>query len=996
MKQKILTTIILLMISCVNVIAQEVEHNTVVKTEEKPTRVMSTRQSGNLPTSREFGANGEATSIQSITNKSTGVGAVSIPLHQVNYKGMGVPISLNYNLGGIQVASIASEVGAGWNMSGHFKITRQMRDEDDLTWGLNDKDYVNGIKDRGNSRDVFNKIHQDGFDSEPDIFNFSIPNYSGIFVIMSSSSEIKTIPHMGLKIEVSGYNSFTITDPSGVEYYFSSVNTESNGDNTYYSAWNLESMKNIYNEYILFEYTNNTNEVYKSYNEILYVKPDGAREVKNNTKNITRNTHYLKRIHWRTGKIEYLYSSDRKDFKWAKKLDRIEIYDRAITDNYKSYSVDETYILNRKFNFNISYFSSYRPKLNSVTEVAGTATRTIARFDYNLSVNLPSYSSKDFDTWGYYNGKGNNTYYDDTQFSDNDYKRKPSFNYTKANVLTKYTNEMGGNFQYEFEPNSAEYKNKNYPIGGLRVKSVSTFNSKNILSDKVRYEYSEASAFEAVPYLKDRITDDYGGMHQYYYTYSIESMSDYNGGSVSYGKVKEIYADNSYKLYEYSTYNDIESETFPATYYYLPSKSPTQNYTKHSGFPSISKFWKVGLLLSEADYTPQNQNIKKISYQYIKNPEVAGEVYGAVSSLGYNKYAGEIPKIVVYKWTSEPVLLESYNTYSTTEPSVYVTNEYNEEKLLLTSQKTSVNGDIYHTYTKYSGDYNVIDRDYNVGDDSYYNGLRALRVFGVNSAKIEVTTKKNDVFISGELYKYELGERGTMQRPVICEKYVLLPNVDSLTPSYTSSSYNFIYDSNKYELQETYDHYSKYGEMLTATAVNGLSKSIILGYHDTMPIAEVTNASSSEHNISKNEVYHTSFEDFNGTPNPLAKTGQMVAQGGYEINLSNIKPGSYILSYWNSTDNGANWKYNYSDLDITASNRTQIIGVSSSIIDEIRIHPKDAIMRTTTYNLGVGKTSETDVNGVTTYYEYDEFGRLIRILNNDRNKTKEYEYVYGK
>ena len=50
-------------------------------------------------------------------------------------------------------------------------------------------------------------------------------------------------------------------------------------------------------------------------------------------------------------------------------------------------------------------------------------------------------------------------------------------------------------------------------------------------------------------------------------------------------------------------------------------------------------------------------------------------------------------------------------------------------------------------------------------------------------------------------------------------------------------------------------------------------------------------------------------------------------------------------------------------------------------------------MTTVTYKLGYGKTSETDENGYTVYYEYDGFGRMIRVLDDNRQVVKSYQYA---
>lgn len=55
---------------------------------------------------------------------------------------------------------------------------------------------------------------------------------------------------------------------------------------------------------------------------------------------------------------------------------------------------------------------------------------------------------------------------------------------------------------------------------------------------------------------------------------------------------------------------------------------------------------------------------------------------------------------------------------------------------------------------------------------------------------------------------------------------------------------------------------------------------------------------------------------------------------------------------------------------------------------------KNALITTYTYKPFVGITSETDPNGVTTYYEYDALGRLKCIRNDDGNIIKTYDYHY--
>jgi YD repeat-containing protein len=65
-----------------------------------------------------------------------------------------------------------------------------------------------------------------------------------------------------------------------------------------------------------------------------------------------------------------------------------------------------------------------------------------------------------------------------------------------------------------------------------------------------------------------------------------------------------------------------------------------------------------------------------------------------------------------------------------------------------------------------------------------------------------------------------------------------------------------------------------------------------------------------------------------------------------------------------------------------------------SAIDEVRVYPADARMTTYTYDPLIGMTSSSDENNVTTFYEYDSFGRLKLIRDNNRNILKTYDYHY--
>jgi YD repeat-containing protein len=104
------------------------------------------------------------------------------------------------------------------------------------------------------------------------------------------------------------------------------------------------------------------------------------------------------------------------------------------------------------------------------------------------------------------------------------------------------------------------------------------------------------------------------------------------------------------------------------------------------------------------------------------------------------------------------------------------------------------------------------------------------------------------------------------------------------------------------------------------------------------------------------------------------------------------------------------WGYNgqYPVARVSGSDYTTIAGyVNNSVIqnptsdaalraevNNIRTAITGAQVTTYTYSPGVGITSETDPSGMTTYYEYDRYGRLMRVRDHNNNIIKKFSYNY--
>lgn len=137
--------------------------------------------------------------------------------------------------------------------------------------------------------------------------------------------------------------------------------------------------------------------------------------------------------------------------------------------------------------------------------------------------------------------------------------------------------------------------------------------------------------------------------------------------------------------------------------------------------------------------------------------------------------------------------------------------------------------------------------------------------------------------------------------------------------------------------------------------------------------------------------FHTSFEETDGnSTSGDAVTGKYSRTGGYEINLSYLTAGSYILSYWKK--DGSKWEYHESTVSVAGTTYNMSL---TGQVDEVRLYPADARMTTYTYEPVVGMTSKCDENSDIIYYEYDELSRLALVRDGKGKILKKYCYNYA-
>jgi YD repeat-containing protein len=278
------------------------------------------------------------------------------------------------------------------------------------------------------------------------------------------------------------------------------------------------------------------------------------------------------------------------------------------------------------------------------------------------------------------------------------------------------------------------------------------------------------------------------------------------------------------------------------------------------------------------------------------------------------------------------------------------------------------------TYYKYVDDYPVT-----TGTDDISKGLARQKLLNMNNLIEKTTWKKtgsDSTLLSADLSLYGLSS---------FDDLVYKESLQRLGPQpFTASGSNvngFSYDNN-YVSQTEFLAYDGMGNPTNYAEKNGIKTVIIWSKNRAYPIANVVNADTTQ-------VFFTSFEDGGTGTAGNAVTGtryyNAVSTGQYIIPANKRPAGSNLkMTYWYYD---GQWK-----LKPEVPYSYIISEPGASRYDEVRVYPPNAQMKTYCYEPGFGISNITDANNRVTYYEYDPFGRLVVVKDQDGKIVKTYEY----
>lgn len=629
----------------------------------------------------------------------------------------------------------------------------------------------------------------------------------------------------------------------------------------------------------------------------------------------------------------------------------------------------------------------------------------------------------------------------------------PSFNYATTGNLQCYSNTTVSKSivlpagTYELVSSAADgvlnyvtvswLKQTQTPVqlpskkgGGLRVESVIDYDGLNHDNDIIttyKYTHTTGGVEKTSGVLMSPIFNEYkntlyrsmscsnGGVY-YTSTYlnrSSESViplgSSAQGKTIGYSSVTVSHGSGGVNGKSVFTYRNEPERlvteafpTFPTTP--NPSNGLLLSQTDYKYNPNISQnepFQKVKELtreyVHETNYRKVTKGLKCQGCEFIYDNQMNGYAY--------------IPIVKFYDNLSEwwHLSKETIRQYNSQDENSFMTttSDYfyeNPSHLQLTKSITETSKGKITTVLKYPLDYGNI-----TSLDEISAGIAGLKENHILNPVVEKAVYHSD----------ENGNNSRLTEAIFTAYNGRYPTkvfaADIKTPvtNFVSSSVQggAVVKDPRFTPRLFFDHYGDFSNIVQLHKYGEYSRSYIWDITSSYPTAEVINAEV-------DDIAYTSFEkndaryfwSFTGASyNNMAVTGkQSILMAGGTITGPPISASKkYIVSYWTTSPNSfliagtqgnaikgvtkGGWTY-FTHI-ITGQTGVTVLGTGN--IDELRLYPEGAQMKTYTYDPLIGMTSETDPTGRTIYYEYDSFNRLKLQKDEQGNILKKYCYNYA-
>jgi YD repeat-containing protein len=752
---------------------------------------------------------------------------------------------------------------------------------------------------------------------------------------------------------------------------------------------------------------------------------------------------YLSRIVTGSGNIAI-------DFNSGTEL-RQDLIPRADGSPNQLYSLKEIVVTNKgyqivkKVNLNYDY-SIGRLTLKNVQELPVDGSSPVKppySFAYNTNGTLPSLGVSVLrvdqqDHFGYYNSNPKTTLIPEfraisdltgEEFVWSGGNRSPDPDRMKAGVLTRITFPGGSSTSFEYEPHDYRYVGDslvalNTIAGGLRIKKITDYDGMNATNNMVRkFEYrldgtdsdKSSGVISTLPryeYYTIVYTTD-GPMGP---TILLPCLSRVSSSVITLGTTQGSYI--GYRRVTVTRGENGEGGKSVSSYTSFYDQNDDYTFSFKQPFPQATGYdFRRGLTTKQVDYKYQANSstpyvpVKETSYEY---DSVATSIFGlkvgeVCSGCRLNptwRYDTTRPAALAFPYGLHWLALGNTKPRKITETLFENNSSYTVEHgytydagLHFVQTETFRNSEGKQLITQYSYPFNYTSAPYDIVMMQYRHMLSPV----IEKIVKERSANGTERVIDAAFTQYSFANNKIL--PLQSLKFSSLTPAVSFTPSTLAGGW---FDLNYYTNVAVYDRYNNKGNVQQITTPGNTVNSYIWGGFDTSQLlAKITNATF-------DRCAYTSFENTdnegNWNFNPFhggwisdSKAGRFSFWGNISSN-SNLPAGRYIVSLWAKsignnmiTVNGitypidATWKrYEW----VLTNPGTVTISTLGNYIDELRLHPAGAAMKTFVQEPGVGLRAVTDENHMTTYFDYDSFGRLKNIRDKDGNIRKNYSYHY--
>ena len=953
---------------------------------------------------------------------------LQVPIYNYSDKDFNIDVSLGFNSSGFVANKQPGIVGMNWFLNAGGAITRSIKGvPDDFEKNVSLKRYMNGLwvglKRDANTyltSEIYNftrgdsTLHLDWvlgstepnhYETTSDIYTFNFTGYSGKFIIGPDkiAHVFNTESPNTFDIDLSGYS-----DQHGTSFYPNNNSTIiiKTGDGCKYTfggsiekleysmeinindpldspavphnptivSWHLKEIESPNGRKVIFEYRPFTlnplsldtynyilSRYPKSYSEhfdtytsysLLVSKFSSSGYVSEDPNYELLKTVYLNKIKIGVDfEISFNYSEKGKKFYQTLVMDP----SLARTYGQKNLKLDNIVVKSYGNTIkNADFTYSYKGSLNKerlfldAVQITGMQPHT---FSY-VTGNFPSPTTRGMDYWGFWKGVDDETYalipslsLDELgNLSYTNDKREPntSTGIFNLGLLNKVTYPTGGYTLIEYEPHRFTQK--------LDRRSDNAFLPKL---------YTTTESYAGGARVK-KITD-YIGTSQYNereFIYKNNYNPNVSGSGTSSGVLlnwpRYIYAFSSTFYPEHNATNVVQTNSLGIsinatdneyiTYSHVVEKKTDNSYTE----------FQYSDYVSNPDDVIQGSMNTWITNNYITEPyNFYVNIYRQPNCKSYER--GKLKKKISYSSNGYPVSEESF-IYNRSVNENYVAS------ILLSGDKFYSRKD--YTY-QYVLKYDTI-KNYSLNADGTYSSsfIQSVSEYDYNSfslLSLKKTQKSNNLWNS-EKYYYPHDYTSVENCSTLIYNHIIAKPIDVRTYNGTrlisgeqtkyndygqpTDLYNFESSATDIAFSTTnpftFTHkqtiaYDAYKKPIKVNSDNDIYTHYIWGYNKQYPVAKIVT--------------------------PLDTTISIIVE---DISLSKS--------------------------DLLASIKNDVLYLKGLLPFKNKVNYQVTIY---TYKPLVGMTSQTDPTGITTYFQYDSFGRLEFVKDHDEKLLKKNVYHYS-